>query len=89
MRATISAPRSARRNQSVTFTASAEGGVPQYTYAWTWDGFHTAQGPTLQTTFTTLGDHRITLTATDATGTSTIETFDVTIGEARQRAVRK
>lgn len=89
MRASISAPRFARRNQSVTFTASAEGGIPQYTYSWTWDGFHTAQGPTLETTFTTLGDHRITLTATDATGTSTIETFDVTIGEARQRAVRK
>ncbi len=85
----VSAPRFARPNQPVTFTASAEGGVPGYTYSWQWDDVFFAQGPTFQTSFTTIGQHTITLTVKDTTGSTATETFHLAIGDPRQRAVRK
>jgi hypothetical protein len=88
LRASISAPRSARPSQNVTFTAFAEGGVPNYSYVWTWDG-KTAQGPALQTSFASSDVHEVTLTVTDSTGMTTRDTFLMTIGQPRRRPVRK
>jgi len=98
LRASISAPRVAHPGQAVTFVGSAEGGVPEYKYQWTWGDGLVAQDAELQVTFDALGEHGITLRVTDAAGTMTTETFLLTtvpvpvpvpVPEIRRRAVRK
>ncbi|HKR63752.1 MAG TPA: PKD domain-containing protein [Thermoanaerobaculia bacterium] len=89
LRATVSAPRFARAGQVVTFTASADGGVPGYAYTWTWGDFGTAQGPTMQLSFPSNGEQHVTLTVRDSTGTVTTAEFHIAIGDPRHRAVRK
>jgi hypothetical protein len=88
LHASISAPRSARPSQLVSFMASVDGGVPGYTYAWTWSG-GSAQGPVLETSFANYGVEEIHLTVRDATGTETKDTFLLTINQTRRRPVRK
>lgn len=85
----VSAPRFARPQQPVTFTGSAEGGVPGYSYSWQWDDVFFAQGPMFQTSFHAIGQHTITLTVKDSTGATVTENFHVAIGDPKQRAVRK
>ena len=71
----ISAPTEASGNEPISFTAA---GPAAATYNWSFDGGNpaTATGMTATTTFTTAGDHTVTLTATldgeTATATHTI-----------------
>jgi hypothetical protein len=89
LQAAVSGPHFAHAGQPVTLTASAEGGVPDYTYSWTWDDFGTAQGNTLHLSFPTIGDHRVTLTVKDGAGTITTESFAFSILAPKRRSVRK
>jgi hypothetical protein len=89
LQATVSGPHFAHAGQPVTLTASAEGGVPDYTYSWTWDDFGAAQGNTLHLSFPTIGDHRVTLTVKDGAGTTTTESFAFSILAPKRRSVRK
>lgn len=88
LRASISAPRSARPSQLVSFMASVDGGVPGFTYTWTWSG-GSAQGPVLETSFANFGVVEVHLTVRDSTGTESKDTFLLTINQTRRRPVRK
>jgi hypothetical protein len=88
LRAAISAPRSARPSQLVSFVADVEGGVPEYTYTWSWAG-GSASGPILTTSFPNFGVYEVRLTVEDAVGMTSANTFQVTINQIRRRPVRK
>lgn len=88
LRAEIFAPRSARPFQTVSFVAGVDGGVPEYTYTWTWAG-GSATGPVLNTSFPRLGVYEVRLAVTDEVGMTSSNTFQVTINQIRRRPVRK
>jgi hypothetical protein len=75
----IAAPRTVNRGQTVTFDATAEGGVPPYQYAWKWGERDTATGQTLQIRYDTPGFYTVTLLVTDDSDTVTTQTFSVTV----------
>ncbi len=57
--------------ENVTFTGSARGGVPPYSFSWTFgDGSPKANGRNVTHGYATLGDQNGTLTVTDGAGTS-------------------
>ncbi|MFH1032028.1 MAG: PKD domain-containing protein, partial [Chloroflexota bacterium] len=55
-------------NQSVTFTASAAGGKPGYTYAWNFGDSGTSPAANPTHSFATSGNYTVALTVTDALG---------------------
>jgi hypothetical protein len=92
LRAEISAPRVAHPGDTVTFTAIAEGGVPPYEYAWSWNTFGAANGPTAQIRFDAVGTYVVTLTITDDSGAIAMSSFEITVANQvarRRRSVRK
>jgi hypothetical protein len=92
LKAEISGPRVMHPGDTVTFTGTAEGGVPPYSYVWRWDFFSEAFGPTPQIRFDTAGTYVLTLTITDDTGSIATDTFEVTVApqvKPRRRSVRK
>ena len=67
--------------QSVTFTASAAGGVSPYTFAWDFgDGSATVTGSSVNHTYHSSGTFNVTLTITDASGQTQTVKKTVTIG---------
>lgn len=92
LKAEISGPRVMHPGDTVTFTGTAEGGVPPYNYVWSWGFFNEAFGPTPQIRFDTAGTYVLTLTITDDTGSIATDTFEVTVApqvKPRRRSVRK
>ncbi|MEA2464758.1 MAG: chitinase, partial [Acidobacteriota bacterium] len=92
LKAEISGPRVMHPGDTVTFTGTAEGGVPPYSYVWSWGFFNEAFGPTPQIRFDTAGTYVLTLTITDDTGSIATDTFEVTVApqvKPRRRSVRK
>jgi hypothetical protein len=92
LKAEISGPRVMHPGDTVTFVATAEGGVPPYEYAWRWGFLNEASGPTPQIRFDTVGTYVLTLTITDATGSIATATHEVTVAQPvrpRRRSVRK
>ena len=65
-------PASPEVGQLVTFTATINGGVAPFTYAWTFGGGTpaTSTSPTPSVTFAPAGGHPVNLTVTDALGRS-------------------
>jgi len=92
LKAEISGPRVMHPGDTVTFTGTAEGGVPPYNYVWSWGFFNEAFGPTPQIRFDTTGTYVLTLTITDDTGSIATDTHEVTVApqvKPRRRSVRK
>jgi hypothetical protein len=97
LKATIEAPRTALRGSTVTFTAVAEGGDPDYEYEWQYSSpFGVARGKTLQRTFTALGDYEVMLRVEDDSDAVATQSFTITIVDPppppkppRRRSVRK
>jgi PKD repeat protein len=52
--------------QSITFTASATGGLQPYTYSWDFGDGSTGTGPSASHSYTLPGTYTVTLTVTDA-----------------------
>jgi hypothetical protein len=73
----------------VTFTASASGGKPAYTYEWQFGDNDSARGTVVQHVYQNPGTYTVTLTGTDAAGAVSITktTVQVTV-VTRLRAVR-
>jgi hypothetical protein len=87
LRAEISAPRTVRRGERVTFTAMGGGGVEPHTYDWTFGDRRSARGQSVQTAYSETGTYRVTLTIRDAFGLIEEATFDITVFEPKRRAV--
>ena len=71
-------------NQSVTFTATASGGTPPYSYSWCWEacslGGTFASGPATNShTYTTTGPRTLSVQVRDAAGKSGTDTLTITI----------
>ena len=73
---------SVRANSTATFTANYISVDPIVSIEWTFDGGNpsTATGATASTSWSTLGNHQVTLTVTNTTG-STTATLDVNVFE--------
>ncbi len=69
-------------NQAITFGGFAQSlnGGTVTSYTWTFGDGGTAQGQSVQHTYTTAGTFTVTLTATDSTGQSSSNTTTATIG---------
>lgn len=92
LKAEISGPRVMHPGDTVTFFATAEGGVPPYAYNWRVGITDVSSGPTAQLRFDTVGTYVITLTVTDDTDAIATATFEVTVAQQvkpRRRSVRK
>jgi PKD repeat protein len=64
---------------NVIFTGDATGGVPPYTYAWTFGDGGTDTLPNPSHSYLTVGTHTATLTVTDSLGHTGVGTVDVTV----------
>ena len=75
---------------TIGFTAFAQGGVPDYTYRWDMgDRSAVRVGQTVRHRFIHPGTYDVVVTVTDSTGVSTKATVRVRIVEFKRRAVRK
>ncbi|TMI31845.1 PKD domain-containing protein [Candidatus Bathyarchaeota archaeon] len=59
-------PTSPARTETVTFTGSATGGVPPYTFSWTLGDASTVTGSTVSHTYASSGAYTVNLTVTDS-----------------------
>jgi hypothetical protein len=78
--ASIEAPSSPATGETVTFTATAsdpDGSIA--TYQWTVDGEAAGSGSTLDVTFSSGGDHEVTLTVTDGRGATATASTTVSV----------
>ena len=60
-------PLSGNAPLAVSFAGTASGGVPPYTYAWTFGDSTTGAGASISHTYTAAGTYPVTLTVTDST----------------------
>jgi hypothetical protein len=81
LRVEIVAPRVQLVGQPVDFSASVDGGVPGYGYAWTVarDPGGSKSGATITRTFNVTGSRLVTLVVTDDDGASVTTTFTIDI----------
>jgi hypothetical protein len=84
-----------RPGQPVTFTATPEGGVPGYSYAWTFgDATRVFRTQSVSRTYDEVGTYTATLTVTDTSGASTTTTYTINVAippeppKPRRRATR-
>ncbi|HYC89821.1 MAG TPA: PKD domain-containing protein [Thermoanaerobaculia bacterium] len=90
LRARIVSPvRNVRVGQTVTFSAVAGGGVPEYQYSWTFPfEIGPKRGQTLDRVFDRTGTYVVTLEVTDFSGAKTQQTITVEVIRPKTRAVR-
>lgn len=91
LRVEILAPRRVLVGETVTFTPSPSGGVPGYSYEWSFSHEARVERGTVTTverTFTETGTYIATLVAIDANGIRTTTTFTFEVVKPRRRAVR-
>lgn len=90
LRAEILAPRKVIVGDTVRFVPAPSGGVPGYTYVWTFshqaEPEHNTVSP--QRRYTKTGTYSATVVVTDTTGVSTTATFTFDVVFPRRRAVR-
>jgi PKD repeat protein len=72
-------PSSPTEGNPVSFIGSATGGTAPYTFVWNFGDGGSATGATASHTFSSPGTFSVTLTATDATGSSNTVTMGVTV----------
>lgn len=98
LRVGIDAPRFAVVDQTVTFLADVNGGVPEYEYDWavTRDPGGSTSGTSIQRTFNRTGTRTVTLTVTDKNGATVTTTIAVEVVDRidlpkppKRRSVRK
>ncbi len=73
-------PSSSSPGQSVTFTATASGGTPPYTFAWNFGDGATGSGGTVSHGYSQTGSFLVKLTTTDNVGSSVTAQHTVTVG---------
>jgi hypothetical protein len=90
LRVEILAPKKVLVGEIVTFVPEPTGGVPGYSYVWTFSHQAAPEKVTMspQRTYTTPGTYSTTVTVTDNTGVSTTDTVTFEVGYPRRRAVR-
>lgn len=90
LRAEITSPRRlVRVGESVTFSAEASGGVPDYQYSWTFPfEIGPKRGQTQTRVFDRTGTYTVTVDVTDFSGATTRQTITVEVVRPRVRAVR-
>jgi hypothetical protein len=76
---------SVQTSQSITFTGTATGGTPPYSYSWNFGDGNTAIGSSTAHSYQSANDFTTTLTATDTAGSVATFSQNVTVaaGEAR------
>src|SRR5438874_9937283 len=72
-------PTSPQVGQTVSFTGSASGGTPPYTFSWTFGDSGTGSGSSVTHTYQAAGSYTIVLTVTDASGQTASSTQTVTV----------
>lgn len=79
-----------RPGQPVVFTATPEGGVPGYTYAWTFgDPQRVFRTQSVARTYAKPGTYTATLTVTDTTGAAVTTTHPVNVVNVKRRSTRR
>jgi PKD domain len=91
LRATISTDVAAGRpGEPVVFTANPAGGVPSYSYAWTFgDPTRIFRTQSVARTYEEPGSYTATLTVTDNAGATYTTTYTIDVITVRRRAVRR
>lgn len=64
---------------NITASATATGGVPPYTYVWSFGDGSTAEGQTVQHTFASPGTYPVSVSVTDSVGGETTDSTKVTV----------
>ncbi|HEV7242767.1 MAG TPA: PKD domain-containing protein [Thermoanaerobaculia bacterium] len=78
-----------RPNQPVVFTAVPQGGVPSYSYAWTFgDPERVFRTQVVSRTYDRTGTYTATLTVTDNAGAIVTTTYTINVVNAKRRSVR-
>jgi hypothetical protein len=86
----VTAKRLALLDEPLTFTAVASGGVPPYSYLWTFgDRTATAVGAGVEHRYERVGTYVLTLRVTDSAGAVVTTSDTIEIVRKKQRAVRK
>ena len=90
LRAQITSPRRVVRvGDTVTFSATASGGIPDYQFSWNFPfEIGPKRGQTLDRVFDRTGTYVITVDVTDFSGATTQETITVEVVRPKTRAVR-
>ena len=82
-------PPVARQFVPVTFSASASGGTPGFSFSWQFGDNDIAQGTVVQHVYQLTGTYTVTLTGTDAAGATSITRISVVVTTGgRQRSAR-
>ena len=91
LRATITTDvASGRPGLPIVFTATPQGGVPGYTYAWTFeDPQREFRLQSVTRTYEEPGTYTATLTVTDSAGATYTTTYTIDVTYVRRRAVRR
>ncbi|MGZ8779531.1 MAG: PKD domain-containing protein [Thermoanaerobaculia bacterium] len=78
-----------RPGQPVVFTALPDGGVPSYTYAWTFgDPQRVFRTQSVARTYEDIGTYTATLTVTDTAGAVVTTTYTVNVVNVKRRSTR-
>lgn len=78
-----------RPGQPVVFTAVPDGGVPGYTYAWTFgDPQRVFRTQSVARTYANTGTYTARLTVTDTTGATVTTTYTVNVVNVKRRSTR-
>src|SRR5207245_4079803 len=72
-------PSNPTTGQTVSFTGSASGGTPPYSYSWTFGDGGSASGSSTSHVYQTAGSYNVVLTVTDAAGQTANSAQTVTV----------
>lgn len=79
-----------RPNEPIVFTAIPQGGVPSYSYAWTFgDPQRIYRTQSVARTYPESGTYTATLTVTDTSGATFTTTYTIDVVNVKRRSVRR